>query len=258
VKAEIRVRDSSGLNYPLGRWDWYSPGRPHYNLWILQQGSGVLYVNGRDHHLKPGFALLLHPEDRVEGTKPEEVSFCNIALHFDHSATSAKRRQWDRFRQSPTQLKHLNLIFELSKYLTQLLPEKSLKAQEERDQLGAQIVRIFVRDWEQGPEDPADARLRLLAEIARNHPERPWTVPGMAKEAGLSTSQFSRRFNRLFGVPPNGFLIDSRVAKARAMLRESTLTVSEISDALGYSDMAFFSKQFKSQTGSTPLAYRRA
>jgi len=256
MDSELSVRHSSGLNYPVGNWDWYSPGRPHFNLWISYSGTGVLTVDGEKFDVSPGFALLLHPEDSAHGRKPGDVAFCNTALHFVAGDSLRKEASLDRFRLRPTQLRHLSVIYELMRYLENLFTAAGAAAVPECDALGAQVLKIFIRDWELGPEEPVDARIRRQSETVRKHPERVWTVSRMAEGAGLSVSQFTRRFSKLFHTSPNVFLIQARIRKARDLLRESTLSVSEISDILGYRDVAFFSRQFKAMAGVSPKAFR--
>ena len=49
-----------------------------------------------------------------------------------------------------------------------------------------------------------------------------------------------------------------RILMAKKMLRETTLSISEISIRTGYDSPAYFSKIFKKQTERTPLEYRAA
>jgi AraC-like DNA-binding protein len=79
----------------------------------------------------------------------------------------------------------------------------------------------------------------------------------MAKEAGLSVSQFSRRFTQIAGVSPMKFAIGQRILRAQLLLRGTSSNINEISDILGYEDVYFFSRQFKQVTNMTPSAYRQ-
>ena len=46
------------------------------------------------------------------------------------------------------------------------------------------------------------------------------------------------------------------VSRARQLLAETGLTISQIAEALGFRDVFFFSRQFTQRTGQTPSAYR--
>ena len=52
-------------------------------------------------------------------------------------------------------------------------------------------------------------------------------------------------------------LIQFRVELAKRLLRETDLSLSEITEQCGYSTESYFMKQFKSVTGITPTEYRK-
>jgi len=80
----------------------------------------------------------------------------------------------------------------------------------------------------------------------------------MASQAGYSPDHFSRLFKRILGISPQAHAIRVRIDRARQLLIESSLTISQIADALGYDDVFFFSRQFKARTGQTPGQYRQS
>ena len=54
------------------------------------------------------------------------------------------------------------------------------------------------------------------------------------------------------------YIETKRIEKAIQLLTGTDLSVAEIADKVGYSTPRYFSTRFKSRTGTTPLAYRRA
>jgi len=54
------------------------------------------------------------------------------------------------------------------------------------------------------------------------------------------------------GQSPKEFMIKQRMGRALALLRESSHTVTQIADLLGYQDLGFFSRQFKENIGISP------
>ncbi len=79
----------------------------------------------------------------------------------------------------------------------------------------------------------------------------------LARLVPLSISQLDRRFKLLFQLTPQQFLLRVRLNAAREMLVSSDESISHISLGVGFFDQSYFTRQFRRQTGMTPLAYRR-
>jgi AraC family transcriptional regulator len=66
----------------------------------------------------------------------------------------------------------------------------------------------------------------------------------------------SALFTATEGITLEKYAIARRMEKAKAMLRETKLSLTDIAWQLGYSSIHYFSNQFKKQTGLSPSAYR--
>ena len=108
--------------------------------------------------------------------------------------------------------------------------------------------------WGGARRDPAVARALALLHA---HPERDWTVAGLAREVAMSRSRFAARFTALVGRPPLGYLADWRMRRAEGWLAEQGATVGEVAARLGYRSEAAFSHAFRRRVGASPGAVRR-
>lgn len=79
----------------------------------------------------------------------------------------------------------------------------------------------------------------------------------LAEEAGMSTRNFRRQFAKAMGCSPQAYVIACRIGHARHMLGATDLPIKTIAQELGYSDIFFFSRQFRRFSGISPAAYRR-
>jgi transcriptional regulator GlxA family with amidase domain len=77
-----------------------------------------------------------------------------------------------------------------------------------------------------------------------------------AQRAGMSLRNFVRRFKEATGDTPLNYIQKLRVAAAKRMLESNHRTMQEISDAVGYQDVAFFRSLFQRHTGESPSTYR--
>ena len=78
----------------------------------------------------------------------------------------------------------------------------------------------------------------------------------LARQLGLSYSRFRAMFKEHTGTAPHQYQLDIRMNKARDSLLQSELSISEISDRLGFSSAYYFSRLFKKRNGCSPSKYR--
>jgi transcriptional regulator GlxA family with amidase domain len=78
-----------------------------------------------------------------------------------------------------------------------------------------------------------------------------------ARRAGMSLRNFVRRFKHATGDSPLLYLQKLRIAAAKRLLEGRHRSLQEISDAVGYKDVAFFRSLFQRHTGVSPSAYRQ-
>jgi AraC-like DNA-binding protein len=80
----------------------------------------------------------------------------------------------------------------------------------------------------------------------------------LAKLVDLSSHYFCRAFKQSFGVPPHRYHINRRIERAKMLLADRAMSVTDIGLALGFSETSSFSATFRSTTGTSPTEYRRA
>ncbi|SFX57609.1 AraC family transcriptional regulator [Ruminococcus sp. XPD3002] len=77
-------------------------------------------------------------------------------------------------------------------------------------------------------------------------------------EVNMSRSAFQHAYKKLFGVSFIRDLINSRTEYAKMLLISTDLTSEAISKQCGYRSYVHFARQFKEQTGMSPLEYRKS
>lgn len=118
----------------------------------------------------------------------------------------------------------------------------------------AQVQRAGLRTEHLGGK-VADERVRRAICLMEEAPASA-SVAEVAKKSGLSLRNFSRLFLKETGLGPKDFLILRRMALARRLLRESKLSVTEISLECGYSSLSKFIETFKRIEGVLPSDFR--
>jgi AraC-like DNA-binding protein len=83
------------------------------------------------------------------------------------------------------------------------------------------------------------------------------SLSDLASECGLSVSHFTRAFRQTTGLPPHRWLLRQRVECAQVLLRNASLSLSEVALACGFADQSHFTRVFSGATGFAPGAWRR-
>ena len=83
------------------------------------------------------------------------------------------------------------------------------------------------------------------------------TVSELAHKARMSRTAYITKFKRVTGKPPAALQRQYRVSVAKQLLRDTELTQVEIGARVGFYDASHFIRAFKSETGMTPLEYRK-
>ncbi|MEP6983057.1 MAG: helix-turn-helix transcriptional regulator [Sphingomicrobium sp.] len=106
-------------------------------------------------------------------------------------------------------------------------------------------------------QDPALLRRLLRAKDqmdAASHEE--WPVPRLARVSGVSEAHFARSFKDAFGVPPHRYLLTRRIERAKALLRDTERSITEIAFDTGWNSLGTFGRIFRDITGESPSELR--
>lgn len=161
---------------------------------------------------------------------------------------------------------HLRGIPRLTR-LVGLVGEEAARAEFGRDLILERLVEILlIEALRAAPAHEAQPGLlrgladpRIAAALRRMHGdvERSWTVPELAREAGLSRSAFFVRFSRAVGVNPMQYLLSWRMAVAKDLLRGGRIALDEVAGRIGYGSASTFSTAFSRHVGLPPGRFMR-
>lgn len=107
--------------------------------------------------------------------------------------------------------------------------------------------------WLSGLRDPSIGKVLALL---HERPGHPWTLNGLAREAGMSRAALVARFTHLIGHAPMQYLALWRMQIAARLLADSSMKVAAVGREVGYESEAAFSRAFKKIVGASPAAWR--
>ena len=102
-----------------------------------------------------------------------------------------------------------------------------------------------------------DEDIKMVLEKMHNSYDRRWTVMDFASLCNQSTYHFIHRFKSSMGVSPIKYLTRIRINKAKELLTDSPLNVSEIANVVGYENPLYFSRVFKFHVGESPAHFQK-
>jgi AraC-like DNA-binding protein len=102
----------------------------------------------------------------------------------------------------------------------------------------------------------SDEAIRAMVDRVARECHRPWTLSEMASSCGLGRTRFSQLLARLTGDTPITLMHRLRVERARVMLRETDLSVTQIAQRCGFVTSQYFARVFGAMTGRTPRDFR--
>ena len=100
---------------------------------------------------------------------------------------------------------------------------------------------------------PAVLRARELLDAGPGHP---WRLAELARRVGLSPQHLAECFTRDFGQPPHRYLMQVRLERAREMLAQSDIPITDLALELGFSSSQHFAAAFKKATEQTARQHR--
>ena len=81
------------------------------------------------------------------------------------------------------------------------------------------------------------------------------SVPYLAKKCGISEAYLKKLFIKRFGVPPVKYIIQLKINHACELLHSERYTITQVAELCGYSNVYYFSRQFKEYVGVTPTVF---
>ncbi|MDF2568187.1 MAG: AraC family transcriptional regulator, partial [Oscillospiraceae bacterium] len=100
--------------------------------------------------------------------------------------------------------------------------------------------------------------VEYVKRLVKQNSSRGMNFQAIAESVGYSYDRFRHIFKEKTGISPTQYHINVRIAKAKALLKNSDTSVAKISEICGFKDVHNFISTFKIKVGITPLKYRQA
>src|SRR5690554_1044833 len=230
-----------------------------YLLIFCHRGRGHFRTNHIQGELKAGQLLLLPSGEAHAYAASVDQPWSIYWAHFQGSAATACMDFLELSLSQP--------VLTLSRW-RQLIPVVTdlLNLQTQRHQFTAAVVAasLLQRIIAELPcltpvaQAPAEFDLAALERFMYDNSHRDLSLDDFAQFAGLSRFHFSKKFKQFAGTSPMRYFNQIRVKLACQLLDNSTDSIRQISQQLGFEDPYYFSRLFKKTMGISPQYYRES
>jgi AraC family transcriptional regulator len=100
--------------------------------------------------------------------------------------------------------------------------------------------------------------LRQVLDYVRSHLNQDLSIADLAQVAGMSPYYFMRMFKKSMHVTFRQYVIQTRIDRAKELLRSRELSIADIALQCGFTSQSHFTNVFRQSIGSTPRAYQRS
>ena len=238
------------------------PGESHHllELTYVDQGSLHSVADGQDLLLEQGDITVYtadqwHMQYADIGVAPR---FVTISFELSGDDLSSLR---NRKIAAPQQVVTL---------LQQMLRELESSDQFSADMIIAmlgQVLMLLLRQTNAPAADKPKASnslnsenqiIRRAQQYISDHLREKLSVPLVAKMVDVSPSYLTALFHKNLQISPAEYIRRLKLQESKQMIRENSMTFTEIAAALQYSTVHHFSRQFKEKFGITPTEYARS
>ena len=99
-------------------------------------------------------------------------------------------------------------------------------------------------------------KLRRAIEYIHEHLAGDISFRDVAAHVRMSAYHFARMFKQSTGMSPHNYIVQCRIERAKSLLAEARLPISDVAFEVGYRSQSHFTTCFSRVTGVTPGAFR--
>jgi AraC-like DNA-binding protein len=242
-------------------WSWRPNPFLDYDLWYAISGQGDMIVNGVSYPIQPGSCFVFRPGDRVIGNQnpkhPLIVFFCHFTIQDCKGNVCTEGVLPDQrqasFSEHPT----------VEPLLRQLIDLASVQRAEDTNEMDLLLKLILIRWIKEMARSMSRQTLYhkkiilQVQDVLRFQLSESIEYRKISETVGYSPRYISKLMKQYTGLTLKEMITKLRMERAVHLVTETTMSITEVSFALGYHDIYTFSKLFKRYYGFSPSVLRK-
>ncbi len=269
IDSSFTIRDFTNVPYSQrSQWHYH----PEYEIVYISRGRGKRHIGSHVSYFEDGDLIFLGPDlphygftEEVNGAHQEIVlqmkpdflgqSFLGLpemrAVH-QMFARSHQGLSFDGKTKEDVG-RTLKYMLEAENFdrlirLLEILQRMAGSEEYEILQASGYSVEVEAKDHD---------RMQVIYEYVENNFQEDVSLEEVSRLAAMTVPAFCRYFKRLTRKTFIQFVNEYRIAMARRLLADDSLTVSQVAMESGFNNLSHFNRQFRSLLGSSPTDYRK-
>lgn len=246
----------------LGDKDYFTlreNGRPDYHILYITEGKCYAEKDGENIIINPGEIFLIPPfKKHLYSFKSSDKSVSSY-IHFSGTGCEKLLREAGFF---PEYILHLKKSRSLEEVFEKLRREFLLKKPFYDNLCTSYLIEFLSLAGRKNEElkNPVFSKNkqeidRILNIMIEKYSENR-NISYYAQMCHLSISRFQHVFKSCTGQTPVEYINNLRINHAKEYLINTDLSISDISEAVGFTDQNYFSRVFKKITGISPVKFK--
>ena len=261
IRPQLQIGALYTLFYQEKEQGFLFPGEAHAmtELTYVDRGSVHSVADGVDLLLDQGDLVLYSPGQWHMQYADIGVAPRLVTITFDCTGSSLAALT---NRRIPCSRRALSL-------LQQLLREQERMEPHATDMIISLLTQLLItlfRETDSQPDKLQAAHcvnnendiIRRAQQYITSHVREKLSVPVVAKNIDVSASYLTALFHKHLQISPGEYIRRIKLQESKQMIREGSMNFTEIAEALQYSTVHHFSRQFKEKFGITPTEYAKS
>ena len=247
--------NSCGICDCAPEWQWRTAGFSDYDLWAVFRGSGTIRpAQGEEINVHDGTCILLTPNTEYVAWHDPEHPLLVITVHFDFFNDRGEKIFNERLQAK---------LMAYPQFFKDILLRVVSRYNSNDERAACVYLSAALEEFAHADFSEASRELGVWQKIVNEICTAIDTAPqvpklsDVAEAYGYSERYVGKMFMQIKKISFSVYAQNSRINKAKTLLRLTDMPIADIAEELGFCDACHFTKNFGKIVGVSPLSYRK-
>ncbi len=243
----------AGMTYPNASYRVLRDASPIAVIEYIVSGSGFVEIDGKMCEVGEGMIYFLPAGIKQHYCADKERPFKKIFMNIAGKMCTYLPGLYKLEGKNIFDGKELKALFEkVPEIINSDMSEENMQSA-----LQGLLIQILSRLCFANSQKEQNNEAFLLKNYIDRNLNRQVSGKELAKVIFRSPDYCQKLFKKEYGVTPYAYQLERKMTRAKMLLSNTQMSVGEIGESLGYTDLHYFSNIFEAKCGMRPTAYRK-